>query len=270
MSVFIHSGYVPPAAVVALAQRQFERPLEMLSSHPTYEVLLPGNDERPEFFETMYYGKHYQMGSLTTGHGYNLGGFKILTYNKDLGADFIIPSSNSGAPKYPKTRDESLRQRSNWPVRASCDLAKSRRQGYVISPPAHSAEVDQQSFATIFKTEKAYVALVPINLNFGAFSNKIGKQKQHKISRLLQADKAGEGIMGVVVVTGEGDYAAFVDMVRNGSVQQQDNTVTYQCASGKTLAVAMTTSKHPQVWRDVERTIGNSTTHCSNQRHDCW
>ena len=40
-SLFINSGYKPPAAVVALARRQFERPVEIFSSHPTYEVMLP-------------------------------------------------------------------------------------------------------------------------------------------------------------------------------------------------------------------------------------
>ncbi|NET74493.1 MAG: hypothetical protein F6K62_27410, partial [Sphaerospermopsis sp. SIO1G2] len=203
-----------------------------------------------QYFETMYYGKNYQMGSLATGHGYNLGGFKILTYNKELGADFIIPSSNGGAPKY--SRDPVKNRSGKDQIGQYKHLAVWLNQGgkgMSFLHPRH-AEIDQRDFATIIKTEQSYVALVPINLAFGDFADKIGRQRKHPVSRLLQADKVGDETMGVVMVTGEGDYDTFVQMVADGTISEQNGTFTYQCGSGTTLAVAMTNSSLPQVWRD--------------------
>ena len=63
---FITSSYRPHQAVVALAQKQFHKPLELLSSKPVYETWKPGNAEAPGYWETQFFGDTFQIGSLVS------------------------------------------------------------------------------------------------------------------------------------------------------------------------------------------------------------
>jgi hypothetical protein len=90
-ALFFTSAYRPPAAVTALARKQVETPVEIFASHPEYENFLPGNDERPAYHETTYLGRHFQLGTMKEGHGYNRNGFKLLADHPEHGVAFVIP-----------------------------------------------------------------------------------------------------------------------------------------------------------------------------------
>jgi len=90
-ALFFTSGYRPPAAVTALARKEIETPVEIFASHPAYENFLPGQDEKPAYHETTYIGRHFQLGTMKEGHGYNRNGFKLLADHPEHGVAYVIP-----------------------------------------------------------------------------------------------------------------------------------------------------------------------------------
>jgi len=62
----IASGYRPPEAVLALARRDLELPVEILATKPLYENWKPGQSDRPGFFETLWLGRTVTAGSVVS------------------------------------------------------------------------------------------------------------------------------------------------------------------------------------------------------------
>ncbi|MEM6252456.1 MAG: hypothetical protein AAF821_05990 [Cyanobacteria bacterium P01_D01_bin.156] len=76
----ITSDYLPPDEVVAIAQRKFAKPVELRRTHPHYENWKPGR-YGPAFYETIYMGHSYQLGSLAKGTGGDWSGFSLRVMN---------------------------------------------------------------------------------------------------------------------------------------------------------------------------------------------
>jgi hypothetical protein len=70
------SEYLPPDEVVAIAQRRFTKPVELQRTHPHYENWKP-DLYGPAFYETVYIGHSYQLGSLAKGTGGDWSGFSF-------------------------------------------------------------------------------------------------------------------------------------------------------------------------------------------------
>ncbi|MEM1255077.1 MAG: hypothetical protein AAGI69_21795 [Cyanobacteria bacterium P01_H01_bin.21] len=70
------SDYLPPDDVVAIAQRRFFKPIELQRTHPHYENWKP-ELYGPAFYETVYIGHSYQLGSLAKGTGGDWNGFSL-------------------------------------------------------------------------------------------------------------------------------------------------------------------------------------------------
>ncbi|MEM9267083.1 MAG: hypothetical protein AAGA46_16325 [Cyanobacteria bacterium P01_F01_bin.13] len=70
------SGYLPSDEVVAIAQRRFTKPIELQRTHPHYENWQP-HLYGPAFYETLYMGHSYQLGSLAKGTGGDWNGFSL-------------------------------------------------------------------------------------------------------------------------------------------------------------------------------------------------
>ena len=87
------SDYRPPEAVLRLARREFPKPLEVRRTHPHYENWKP---ERygPAFYETLYFGHTFQLGSLAQGTGGDWQGFG-LTLLQGAGTD-AMPVEGGG------------------------------------------------------------------------------------------------------------------------------------------------------------------------------
>ena len=62
------TDYQPPDAVLRLARREFPKPLEIRRTHPHYENWKP-EQYGPAFYETLYFGHTFQLGSLAQGTG---------------------------------------------------------------------------------------------------------------------------------------------------------------------------------------------------------
>jgi hypothetical protein len=70
------SDYQPPAEVMAISQRQIPLPQEIRRTHPHYENWLP-EYYGPAFYETLYLGHHFQLGSLLHGTAGDWQGFSL-------------------------------------------------------------------------------------------------------------------------------------------------------------------------------------------------
>lgn len=70
------SQYRPPPDAIAIAHRQFSKPVEIQRTHPHYENWQPGL-YGPAFYETLYFGHTFQLGSLAKGTGGDWSGFSL-------------------------------------------------------------------------------------------------------------------------------------------------------------------------------------------------
>ena len=82
----ITSDYAPPDETVAIARRQFAKPIELRRTHPHYENWKPGL-YGPAFYETLYISHSYQLGSLAKGTGGDWSGFSLLVATGDSGVE---------------------------------------------------------------------------------------------------------------------------------------------------------------------------------------
>ena len=88
----ITSDYLPPDDVVAIAQRKFSKPVELQRTHPHYENWKPGR-YGPAFYETVYMGHSYQLGSLAKGTGGDWSGFSLRVVNNEDSTDEVTVSA---------------------------------------------------------------------------------------------------------------------------------------------------------------------------------
>ncbi|MFP4053784.1 MAG: hypothetical protein ACLFV7_07970 [Phycisphaerae bacterium] len=247
-SLFINSGYRPPAAIVALARKQFKKPVEIFSSHPTYETWLPGNSEKPEFFETMYYGHTYQLGTTTRGHGYNMNGYKLLCENSRTGADYFIPATYRGRVRNPVTDHAGGDNVSQYRNVTLWLNGNGNANFSFLMPP--SAQVEQEGGLTFVKFQKTWLVIRPINLKFTGK----GKPGKARGMDLLTAQGTGGQVSGFAVEVGEarthGSYDRFKTAAKSkGGVKLDGKTATATGIEGISLKMEHT-GGYPKVWRD--------------------
>ena len=87
------SDYAPSDETVAIAQRQFAKPLELRRTHPHYENWKPGL-YGPAFYETLYISHRYQLGSLAKGTGGDWSGFSLLVATGENGVEELSVSAD--------------------------------------------------------------------------------------------------------------------------------------------------------------------------------
>lgn len=90
------SDYRPPADIVAMAQRRFPRPTELRRTHPHYENWLPGQ-YGPAFWETLYFGHSFQLGTLAQGTGGDWEGFFLAIAQGDGVATVTVTADHPHA-----------------------------------------------------------------------------------------------------------------------------------------------------------------------------
>ena len=105
------SAYRPPEAVMRLAERRFQRPVELWGVRPHYDAAMFAEwDRPPENHETQYYGVNVQFGTLRKGTcGADINGFKMLIHAGDRGSEMIqcVPGPDAlfpGSPQYQKNK----------------------------------------------------------------------------------------------------------------------------------------------------------------------
>ncbi|MEO0867156.1 MAG: hypothetical protein AAFY17_01680 [Cyanobacteria bacterium J06642_11] len=209
----ITSGYLPPDEVVAIAQRQVTKPVELRRTHPHYENWKPGR-YGPAFYETTYMGHSYQLGSLAKGTGGDWSGFSLRIANDANGTDELTVQA---------TRPHTIAQYENlliWQGAETPTVTIPASCTQTVSEPVWSERV-------WVECDRTWIAIYPFD---HGFTLEIGEPQTHgSFSNFKQA------------VTASAQLTV--------STQQ----IEYRGSSGKTIAASSPTSGMPAVWRNGQR-----------------
>ncbi|MBD2299561.1 hypothetical protein [Nostoc sp. FACHB-190] len=252
----ITSSYRPPPAIVALAKKQFPKPVELLNSKPTYENWKPGNDAAPQFYETLYFGQTFQLGTLAQGSGGDWNGFKMMAFNSGRGVDYFIASTGTDPTKISTASlgGENIAQYRNLVIW----LNHQPQAPFQFFLPK-SALVESSKGITFIKYEKTWLALTPINLVVEGVNATATQtiQKQYPDDQILTATGNGKKYTGFALEVGEpethGSWEKFQQSVISQSclnLQQLDQgEVEYQGVSSK-VKMQYQGVNLPKVWRN--------------------
>ncbi|MFP4356128.1 MAG: hypothetical protein ACLFUJ_13485, partial [Phycisphaerae bacterium] len=265
----ITSAYRPPLAVMKLARKAFDRPRELLASKSGYSEVQRGKYDAPaEFHETQYIGKTFLLGSLAEGtstDGGDVNGFKIMTYSEKRGVNDIqaVPGPDPkkvGSPQYGRGK-VSGRNRVAQLENLGIWLVKDPASPWLWVLP-DAIEVEQKKGVTFLKSDKTWLAILPINMTIQGVDEKLTEQIQykHKGGKIqMKNDKpvgdwidhkvlAGKGdgkgaFSGFAIEIGEGlSYSAFKsDVLGKTKLTVEDlqaGRVRLTCSTGKTLGFA--------------------------------
>ena len=155
----ITSNYRPPQAVLALATKQFAKPVEVLGTKPVYENWKDDARQRPGYFETMFFADTYQMGSLVSSQGDgDTGPFRLVAKNSKHDTDVI--AFNSRGKFNEKFGGDQVGQYRNLLVwLRPTDKANS----FSFFLPK-DAKIEKQDGVWFISLEKTWLAIRPINL----------------------------------------------------------------------------------------------------------
>jgi len=212
----ITSNYRPPAAVVALARKQFDKPVEILATKPIYENWKPGGEEQPAYWETSFFGNTYQLGSVAAKFADgDVGTFKLMAYNQERGVDYFVANTSGGWVKPGKNPGDQIGQYRNLVIW----LRPASEQPFFFQLPK-SAKVEQENGIWFLELEKTWLAIHAINLS--AYTEvEIEKQKlaeHYSQEQTWQATSTGKDYTGFALEVGEqeshGSYSKFKQAVK--------------------------------------------------------
>ena len=150
------TAYQPPASVLRLAQRDFPKPVEIRRTHPHYENWKP---ERygPAFYETLYFGHTFQLGSLAKGTGGDWQGFSLhLLQGADLNH---LTVASEGSHQIAQHRNLVI-----WFGATSPQITFPEGQ------------VETRQNVTFVETEQTWLAIHPLKRGFAL---EVGEQATH-------------------------------------------------------------------------------------------
>ncbi|MCC5829586.1 MAG: hypothetical protein JJU36_09085 [Phycisphaeraceae bacterium] len=208
------SAYRPPRAVVAMARKKFERPVELLLSHPPYgHYSGQRSADRPEFHETQYIANTFMLGSLPTGNIGDTNGFKMLTYNQERGVDFFMAATGNRPDRIVTSTNnrDRVAQYRNLIIFLNGD-AEADFHFWV----PNSMDVERERGVIFLRFERTWAALKPINLDWRGNNPQATeriRQQRYEAEQILAAKGTGGRFSGFAMIVGEaeshGSYEAF-------------------------------------------------------------
>ncbi len=272
----ITSSYRPPVAVVKLARKEIDLPVEVLASKPPYSATTSLEaDAQPDYLETHYLGHTFQMGTLATGTptGFSsVNGFQILVDEKTHGSRIVhaIPGpdpSYAGSPQYQSGKvaaENRVAQDRNLAVW----LAKNGRSPWVwVVPP--ETKVSEKAGVTFLEIDRTWIAVRPLGTTKFEKDDKLtaqvseGKKARFPEHFVLAANGTGKNFCGVAVEIGEPQSHRSFDAFRKAVLaaeidasKLEEGIVTYKATDGKHLGFH---------WNDDPHDLGNWQ---NGTRHD--
>ncbi len=256
----VTSAYRPPPAVVNLARKRFERPVEIFAAKPGYSATTKHQSESgPEYLETQYIANSYLMGSLTGGtsvDGGDVNGFKILAYDAKDGAVALhaVPGSNPrypGSPMYKKgivgaqNRVAQLENLALW-------LVKDGASPWLWVVP-EDVKVSTENGITFLECDRTWVAVQPLGTSAlkpdASLTRKPSgsKDKDHGVfpgHKVLAARGDGGAFCGLAIEVGEkeahGSVAKFKRAAKSAEVdigELDKGIARYKSADGRQLGI---------------------------------
>jgi len=273
LSVYaILSGYRPPAAVVALARDKVALAgMSMERLHPSFHVEWSHTPSHPHYAETLFFGKHYQLGTLERWHGYahqsDLNGFKLLIDDEEKNSIYVLATTSD-----PKHRFDRSRHNPVMDVLPGIKTVQSENKLLVLSRDPdrsfhftlpRSIKLDLLEGIGFGRHHDVAFAIEPIHLQWADTARISGMYQGHThyYFQHLHPVTSGKKPMGFFLeireLTDDSDaYAAFQqDMIQNTSWRQNGDFVSYTATDGTILGMESTKEKL-QSWRnDIPRTI---------------
>lgn len=211
------SAYRPPAAVVALARRDFPRPAELTATKPPYNWSAP----EPRFFETQYYGATFQMGSVVSAAAeetWNIAPFKLMAWNTDRGVDYFVANTTPIAGHAAKKAGDQIAQsgpRLIW-------LRPSAAPFQFLAPK--SARIETQDGVRFYRYEKTWLAVHPFGDTAWA-----EETPDAKVAARYPDDRFDQAALsGFALEAGEGDsYEEFKTRALQGRPKRTDHVVEF-------------------------------------------
>ncbi|RUR75739.1 hypothetical protein ACF3DV_28450 [Chlorogloeopsis fritschii PCC 9212] len=252
----ITSSYRPPAAVVALARKQFQKPVELLNSKPTYENWKLGGDDAPQFYETLYFGNTFQLGTLAQGSGGDWNGFKLMAFNTERGVDYFIAATGTDPTKISTSSvgGDNVAQYRNLVIW----LNNKPQVPFQFFLPK-SAKLETDNGVTFIRYEKTWLALTPINLKVEGINHKATQKMsdRYPIDQILTATGTLKTISGFALEVGEresyGSWQQFklsvLEKSRLNLSQIHGGIVEYRGVAGN-IKLKYQDSGLPKVWRN--------------------
>ncbi len=253
----ITSAYRPPLAVVNLARKNFDRPVEIFAAKPPYDATTQFKvHSRPEYLETQYIAHSYLMGSLTGGtsvDGGDVNGFKVLAFDKEEGAISLqaAPTSNSnypGSPMYQRgivAAPNGVAQQENLALW----LVKDGDSPWLWVIP-ESINVSTEGRVTFLECDRTWVAIHPLGTSELQVDPQLTQQmRQDKKSRfpshqVLSSRGDGGNFCGLAIEVGEkesrGSFAQFKKAALSAEVdvtELDQGAVRYKATDGKWLGI---------------------------------
>lgn len=253
----ITSRYRPPLAVVKLARKEFEKPVEVFAGKPPYSATTEHQfDAQPEYSETQYIGHSYQMGSLTGGtspDGGDVNGFKILVWDKDEGAVALHAGPTGkpmyvGSPMYQSgivSAENRVAQQENLAIW----LSRDGKSPWIWVIPK-SIQVRQNGEITFLECTKTWVAIRPLGTTSWKLDQQLTSEiEQDKKSRfanhqVLSCRGQGEAFCGFAIEVGERESHRSLEQFQKAVQQAEVDTselkngiVRYKSTDGKWLGI---------------------------------
>jgi hypothetical protein len=235
------SAYRPPRAVMALANKEFPRPVELLSTKINYQNWEQDEDgsHRPRHFETMYIGANYMLGSITPrGPEGDVGPFNLVMEHSERGVDYFVAATNSheNMPRLGIERGTQIAQYKNlliW-LRDSSEGEK-----FVFQAP-RDANRELDGDVWFMEFENTWIALWPINLGSPETQEPTGRAARVlTVEQALHAPKTGGPFHGFALEVGDPtthrNFSAFKRDVRrnaNLNLEQLDGGIARLTGSG--------------------------------------
>lgn len=235
------SAYRPPPAVVALAERQIDLPVEILSTKPEYENWHAGRSDRPRNFETLWLGRTFTGGSVVSpGGDGDLLPFRIVFNRGETGTNALTINSRPRIPV--KHAGDQVGQYENlflW-------LRPKSNEPFALAF-AEGGEWTVRNGRWFFDGGDTWFALTPINLEPPAAQELDRRTAQRFPNIAIGHARQGDGpFSGFALEVEErgGPHASFEAFVRavertNGLNLRGINRgeAAYRSTTGKTLMV---------------------------------
>ncbi|MDX2214614.1 MAG: hypothetical protein SFY66_15090 [Oculatellaceae cyanobacterium bins.114] len=236
----ITSAYRPPLAVMALAHKQINRPVELLNTKPRYETWEPGGEDAPAYWETLFLGQTYQMGSVVSSFADgDVGPFKLMADNRERGVDYFVANTGDDWVEPGKREGDQLGQYRNVLIWLSPAIGQPF--SFQLPKTAKTAIEDDIWF---FELEKTWLAIHPINLQpYQVLESTDDQQENYPNEQGLKSRSRGDRYAGFVLEVGEpqshNNYGAFKRTIKTRSRLNLDalsqGVVDYTSSTGTTL-----------------------------------
>lgn len=216
------SAYRPPQAVMALARKDFPRPVEVLSTKIEYENWNrdADNSHQPRHFETMYIANTFMLGSITPrGPEGDVAPFNLAVTNSSRGVDYFVAATSlrDNMPRLGIDPGVQIAQYQNLLV-----WLRDARQGeqFVFQVPEHITHREERGI-WFFEFEETWLAVWPIHLGEPERrSPGGGMARRLPNERSLVAPRTGGPFYGFAMEVGEAQSHGTFDQFRRAVLQR--------------------------------------------------